>query len=832
MRGISKLVVAILAIAAMSMTATGAADASTAKKAKLKVATSQKRMLGSGGILVKVKHLTEGKVKLKAKSSTFDQQELRRLAEPVRVEAHSKTARVLLPLTLRGEIQVSSCQPRKIIVSGKGAGKEKVDLKRNTRECKPKPIDLSRADDCDFIGAQQGSLCMLPFPDDYYTVKDRSTPTDRRIDFTDGGMPKNAGGTPIAAAPYNLNDGFSPGQVITVRVPGLDNPEAFAHTNPIPLNDLSRNESKNSDEPIVVIDAETSKRVPIWVELDSNASTPETTAVLIHPAVQFESGHRYIVAMRDLRDADGVAGARLDAPEGFRYYRDDLPSNADAIDAQRKRFENVFRGLRKADIKRANLYLAWDFTVSSDENIAQRLLHIRDDAFAQLGDTDLADGVVQGNAPAFSLSGPPTEFPPCGMDGCQDGENDRIQRRVDGTFTVPCYLTHGCEAPAVFDLDANGNPIQHGTYEANFSCIIPRAAIDTPGAAAGSRAALYGHGLLGEADEVASGPQQSLAQTHKFAFCATDEIGFASEDVPNTIGILQDMGKFPQLTDRVQQGLLNELYLGRLMINPNGFLSNPAFHVDGATLASPGVLDPSKLYYNGNSQGGILGGALTAVAPDFTRASLGVPAMGYSTLLTRSIDFKAYSQILYPAYKDELVHPLLLSMIQMLWDRSEPNGYAHRMTDVPLPNTPPHEVLMNVALGDHQVTNWQADVEARTIGASIHTPIVYENRWPGVDVGWGIDPIPSYPFAGSAIVYWDGGPVRAGIGGADNGVIGTDVPPLANIPNESGDDPHGLPRRQPEEQQMVSDFLRPDAQSAITDTCGGNPCYDGGFTGP
>ena len=30
-------------------------------------------------------------------------------------------------------------------------------------------------------------------------------------------------------------------------------------------------------------------------------------------------------------------------------------------------------------------------------------------------------------------------------------------------------------------------------------------------------------------------------------------------------------------------------------------------------------------YYDGNSQGGILGGALTAVAPDFTRAVLGVP---------------------------------------------------------------------------------------------------------------------------------------------------------------------------------------------------------------
>ena len=69
------------------------------------------------------------------------------------------------------------------------------------------------------------------------------------------------------------------------------------------------------------------------------------------------------------------------------------------------------------------------------------------------------------------------------------------------------------------------------------------------------------------------------------------------------------------------------------MDNPDGFLSDPAFHADGTTLASPPVIDTSKLYYNGNSQGGILGGALTAVSPDFTRASLGVPAMGYSTLL-------------------------------------------------------------------------------------------------------------------------------------------------------------------------------------------------------
>ena len=69
-------------------------------------------------------------------------------------------------------------------------------------------------------------------------------------------------------------------------------------------------------------------------------------------------------------------------------------------------------------------------------------------------------------------------------------------------------------------------------------------------------------------------------------------------------------------------------------------------------------------------------------------------------------------------------------------------------------------MLLNVAFGDHQVTNWAADVEARTIGASTHRPILDPGRWPGVDQLFGIPRIGSYPFSGSAIVYWDIGPVR------------------------------------------------------------------------
>ena len=96
------------------------------------------------------------------------------------------------------------------------------------------------------------------------------------------------------------------------------------------------------------------------------------------------------------------------------------------------------------------------------------------------------------------------------------------------------------------------------------------------------------------------------------------------------------------------------------MITPSGFTTDPAFHHDG-TLAAPSVLNTSHLYYNGNSQGGIMGGALTAVSPDFTRASLGVPAMNYSVLLPRSVDFDAFAAVLYPATRTRSSRPLILS---------------------------------------------------------------------------------------------------------------------------------------------------------------------------
>jgi hypothetical protein len=277
----------------------------------------------------------------------------------------------------------------------------------------------------------------------------------------------------------------------------------------------------------------------------------------------------------------------------------------------------------------------------------------------------------------------------------------------------------------------------------------------------------------------------------------------ADEDVTNAVGILQDLSKFPTLTDRLQQGMLDQLFLARLMIHPQGFVSDPAFQ---DAFGGP-VIDTSAVFYDGNSQGGIFGGTIMAISQDITRGVLGVPGMNYSLLLTRSTDFSTYALVLYPSYPNALQRPLLLALIQMLWDRSDPNGYAHHMTTDPLPNTPVHKVLMHEAFGDHQVANVGTEVEARTIGAFIHQPAIAAGRNSDVVPYYGIPAIPSDPFDGSGLVVWDSGAAP---------------PPTTNTSPQTGPDPHSDPRNSPVARQQKSDFLQ--TGGSIVDVCTGMPC--------
>ncbi len=308
------------------------------------------------------------------------------------------------------------------------------------------------------------------------------------------------------------------------------------------------------------------------------------------------------------------------------------------------------------------------------------------------------------------------------------------------------------------------------------------------------------------------------------------------------------------------QGFVNFVYLGRALDNSNGFRTDAAFQVDanGDTTPDGSAIEATNnLYYEGISQGAIMGGALTALSPDFTQSVLDVTGMNYSTLLSRSTDSGQYLEFpaigLYANYPNQVERQLIFSLMQLLWDRGEADGYAQHMTDDPLPDTPEHRVLLQAAVGDFQVSNLTAEIEARSIGASIYTPALDPGRHWDVNPFVGIPAIGSFPFTGSAaLVYYDGGPIDwfndaaagtpAGLecshsDPTTNPCQGTALAPTTNTPPEPGPygaDPHGYPRRSADGLQHVTDWLQPNGFiNPCTDPGPVNrPCYANGWTGP
>ena len=248
--------------------------------------------------------------------------------------------------------------------------------------------------------------------------------------------------------------------------------------------------------------------------------------------------------------------------------------------------EGIFRTLQRAGVQRKSLFLAWDFTVASERNLSERALSMRDDAFAQLGDTNLSDLTGAGDRRRSSLVTRTCDDSGCSMPatpelGCQsDTVDTRIARCVDGQFTVPCYLNQpGCPPGAYMTyLPGFIRParIPGNMDSANFICLIPRVTVAGPQVVP-ARPSLYGHGLLGSAGEITAGNIKAMANEHNFVFCATDWAGFSITDIPTVASAIGDLSNFNKIPDHAQQGFLNFMYLGRLMIHPNGFTSNAAF---------------------------------------------------------------------------------------------------------------------------------------------------------------------------------------------------------------------------------------------------------------
>ena len=179
----------------------------------------------------------------------------------------------------------------------------------------------------------------------------------------------------------------------------------------------------------------------------------------------------------------------------------------------------------------------------------------------------------------------------------------------------------------------------------------------------------------------------------------------------------------------------------------------------------------------------------------------------------------AGAQELYESSSDGISPTEKAQAVQKALAIAEANGYANHIATNPLPRTPNHTVLMEIAIGDFQVSDWAALVEARTIGAKLLCPATTAQRFPGIAPLWGVPCAKTSPFHDSGIVLWDSG---------------TPAPPITNSAPSVGVDSHEDPRASSANRDQKSQFFGDDptlgsdsngyVRGAVVDVCNAQPC--------
>ena len=535
---------------------------------------------------------------------------------------------------------------------------------------------LLAGSDCDPLVP---TVCGMPFPNDVWTEEAPDSPTGKRVTFGATTLPEHASDGHLDPAAFAAMDGFSVGQAPLAHLPG-------ATVEGLPsLPDLQL--SLSTDSPTVLIEAETGKAVPHFAELDMTGPADDDRAFMLRPVVRLADATRYIVAIRRVVSESGVA---LEPSEVFKALRDGTEHEDPSVAARRDLYADIFAKLQAAGYDTSDLQLAWDFTTASGTSKTQWMLHMRDDALEQVGEA----------GPTYVV----TEV--------IEDPNANIRRRIRGVMTVPLYLdTAQPGGKLVFGDD--GMPARNGTAEFEFEVQVPHAATGgTPGANMQN-----GHGLLGKHTEGHDGYLAEIANRHNFVTIAVDFIGFAAEDQDVIIdAISSDFTAFDTVIQRKHQAVVNSLLAMRMM--KGSFWMDPNVQFDGQS-----AIDPSQAYYRGDSQGGIYGATYMALTTDVTRGLLGEPGAPYNLLLNRSADFPPFFLLLKLMFKRYVDIQMVLAAAQMFWDRADPNTYLPHITDNPLPNTPSHNVLLHVAIGDQQVTPYAAHLMARELGAVNVSPV-------------------------------------------------------------------------------------------------------------
>jgi hypothetical protein len=228
----------------------------------------------------------------------------------------------------------------------------------------------------------------------------------------------------------------------------------------------------------------------------------------------------------------------------------------------------------------------------------------------------------------------------------------------------------------------------------------------------------YGHGLFFSRAEASDHFLLRMANDQGYIIMAMDWRGMSAFDLPIVTKTLMSTPRlFQSVRDNLIQGYANKFALQHFahnrMLSMDWLYFRSGFR-RAVPIPTYQGRPPTFVFY-GISQGGILGAGYTALSGTtglIDRSILGVPGTPFALIMSRSLDFAGYDQILLRNFYCNRHVRILLSLVQMAWDSVEGSGVLAPPITEPFPR-----VLLQAGLGDAVVPTIAAEALARAFGA-------------------------------------------------------------------------------------------------------------------
>ena len=497
-------------------------------------------------------------------------------------------------------------------------------------------------------------------------------------------------------------DGFSPANTLV-----WDSKQAIDATTFPGVDAFSQSLSEDSGIQLWDLDAGT--RVPFFAELDAYPDLePEERVLLIRPLTSF-GFDRHIAAVVT-NAVHTTAGQPLQAPHDFQIVRDSV-RDSDLEPPVVAHYNGLLGKLETLGVQRDSVVFAWDFRTGSKANIVAPLERVVESMRATLP-------LDRETVPEVEIS---NSLDSDGGDAVSAG----LWREIRGSVALPHFLWDMDGDPTAsatdhdhgwFSLDEEGLPVARDSAPAYFTAIVPESLKDAdPGTAP---VIVFGHGIFSSPQRylsAASDPESTIELCNRLqAIClGTEWRGLTLRDSPDALRAAMDLSRFPLVTDKLHQGVANQLAMARIM--RTSFVESEFFEArgDGGSL-----VDPTRIYYFGISLGGIQGATLLANSEVLDTGVLHVPGAMWTTMLERSVHWADFEDFVVQTLPSAKARQFVYAMLQLFWDPVDPITHSDQLAD--------KNVLWQVSRGDEQVPNFTAEALIRSAGVPLAEPAIWD----------------------------------------------------------------------------------------------------------